>query len=148
MRLEMNGCRFLILNFLQMGQVALQDVALQAKAGKFSLAGDFDQPRGFQFFHMMRQGGSGDWLTSANISAGGSILARTNLLQNLMTPRIGQRLRDQMNLLLGKCFLLRHGNPRTERRDTQTFIPSVSVSYLARQRTQPYRTLATMRAFR
>lgn len=41
------------LNFLQMSQVGVQDVALQAQAGKFALAGDFDQACAFKFLHVV-----------------------------------------------------------------------------------------------
>ena len=92
-----------------MGEVALQDVALQAEAGEFALAGDFDEAGGFQFLHMVGQGGGCDGLTSANIGTGGSVFAGADLLQDLMASRIGQGLRDQVNLMLGKGFLFRHG---------------------------------------
>ena len=92
-----------------MGQVALQDVALQFQAGKFAFAGDFDEARGFQFLHMVGQGGGGDRLATANIDTGGSVFAGANLLQDLMASRIGQGFRDQVNLVLGKGFF-RHGS--------------------------------------
>ncbi len=88
-----------------MGQVALQDVALQFQAGEFAFAGDFDEARGFQFLHMVGQGGGGDRLATANIDTGGSVFAGANLLQDLMASRIGQGFRDQVNLVLGKGFL-------------------------------------------
>lgn len=47
-------------------------------------------------------------MTFANIRAGGTVLAGSNLLQNLMPSRIGQGFRDQVNLVLGKDFFLRH----------------------------------------
>lgn len=91
-----------------MGQVGLEDIALQFQAGKFALASDFDQSRRLQFLHMVRQGGGGDRLAAANVAAGGNVVAGANLLQNLMASRVGQCLRDQVNLLLGKGPLFRH----------------------------------------
>lgn len=151
MRFSRDRCGIFQLNFLQMRQVALQHVALQLQAGEFALAADFDQPRGFQFLHMVRQRGCSDRLAFANIGAGGNVVARSNLLQNLMPPRIGQRLRDQMNLLLGKHFLFRHRDHPSLRRASrrcQYHLYQVRILRAKQTVTHPTkRNVATMRRF-
>ena len=62
-----------------------------------------------QLLGSVREGGGGDGLALVNIGTGGRVFAGADLLQHLMASRIGQRLRDQVNLVLGKGFLLRHG---------------------------------------
>lgn len=52
----------------------------------------------------VRERGGGDRLTSANIGAGGGVFAGADLLQDFMASRIGQGLRDQVNLMLGRVF--------------------------------------------
>ncbi len=93
------------LNFGEVSQVGVEDVALQAKAGKFAFAGDRDKARGFEFLHVVGQGGSGDRLALTYLGAGNGTIPGADLLQNFMASRISQGLGDEVNLVLGKGFL-------------------------------------------
>ena len=69
-----------------------------------------------QLLGSVGEGGGGDRLALPHLGAGGGALPGADLLQHLMASRIGQGLRDQVNLVLGKSFLFRHGCLRMVRR--------------------------------
>src|SRR3954452_21110908 len=87
------------LNRREVFQVGVQDFALEGEVGELALPRDGDEARGFQFLKVMGEGCGGDGLALAKVGAGGSLLAGSDLLQDLVTARIGKRLGDEANLL-------------------------------------------------
>ena len=84
-----------------------------------------------QLLGSVGEGGGGDRLALPHLSAGGGAVPGANLLQDFMASRIGQGLRDQVNLMLGKSFLLRHGCLRMVRR-RRGGTPTICISFASR----------------
>src|ERR1700675_576540 len=89
------------LNFGEMVQVSLQDIALQCEVGEFSLAGDLDETCGLQFFHVVRDRSGADGLSRADVGAGYAV-AGGDLLEYLVAPRVGEGARNQRQLPVGQ----------------------------------------------
>lgn len=87
------------LNFSQMVQIGLKDVALQFQIGELAVPAYRDESRRLQLFHVMRERGRAHRLTAAHIRAGHCALSCANLPQDLVAARISQRLRNQMDLI-------------------------------------------------
>lgn len=87
-----------------MFQVGVQNIALQHQVREFAVADDRNQPGRFQLFEVVRERGGGYGLALADIRTGNAFIFGTNLFQNLMAARIGQRFRNPAYLLLWKLF--------------------------------------------
>jgi hypothetical protein len=85
------------LNCGEVVEVGLEDIALQCEVGELALAGDLDEARRLQFFHMMRDGGGADGLSRADVGAGYTV-ASGDLLEYLVAARVGEGTRNQGEL--------------------------------------------------
>ena len=88
------------LNFGEVVEVSLQDIALQCEVGELALAGDLDEACRLQFFHMMRDRGGADGLSRADVGAGYTV-ASGDLLEYLVAARVGEGTRNQGELPVG-----------------------------------------------
>ena len=88
------------LNFGEMVQVGLQDIALQCEVGELALAGDLDEACRLQFFHVVRKRGSANGLSRADIGAGCAVTSG-DLLEYLVAARVGEGTRNQGELPVG-----------------------------------------------
>jgi hypothetical protein len=88
------------LNFGEVVEVSLQDIALQCEVGELALAGDLDEACRLQFFHMMRDRGGADGLSRADVGAGDTV-ASGDLLEYLVAARVGEGTRNQGELPVG-----------------------------------------------
>ena len=88
------------LNCGEVVEVGLEDIALQCEVGELALAGDLDEARRLQFFHMMRDGGGADGLSRADVGAGYPV-ASVDLLEYLVAARVGEGTRNQGELPVG-----------------------------------------------
>ena len=89
------------LNFGEVVEVSLQDIALQCEVGEFALAGDLDEACRLQFFHVVRDRGGADGLSRADVGAGYAV-AGGDLLEYLVAPRVGEGARNQGELPVGQ----------------------------------------------
>ena len=105
-----------------MRQVGVQDVALEGKVGEFAFATDGDQAGGLKLFHMVGERGGADGLAPAYLDAGYAIFPGADLLQDFVASRIGQGLRDQMDLSFRKLFPFHHCRLRAVRRKPHAVI--------------------------
>jgi hypothetical protein len=80
-----------------------------------------------QLLDSVGEGGGGDRLALPYLGAGDGAVFGADLLQDLMASRIGQGLRDQVNLMLGKSFLFRHCYLPFIRNLKCSLLPSLSV---------------------
>jgi hypothetical protein len=88
------------LNFGEVVEVSLEDIALQCEVGELALAGDLDEACRLQFFHMMRDRGGADGLSRADVGAGYTV-ASGDLLEYLVAARVGEGTRNQGELPVG-----------------------------------------------
>jgi hypothetical protein len=88
-------------------EVGAEDVALQGEIGEFSLALDANEAGGFEFFHVMGEGGGADGLGFAEAGAGRSALAAADLGEDLVATGSGEGFRDEGELAVGDASLLR-----------------------------------------
>ncbi len=98
-------------------QVRPQHVAPQLEVRELTLPGNFDKSRAFQFFEVVRECGRAHRLAFAYIGARRAALLRSDLPENFITPRIGERFGDQLQLFFcqsfpGMTLPLRHAGPQ------------------------------------
>ena len=72
---------------------------------EFALPHNRNQPRVFQFFQVMGKRGSGHRLAFPQMGAGHALASRADLLEDLVSSRIGQRLGNQPDLPFRECVL-------------------------------------------
>ena len=89
------------LNFGEMVQVGLQDIALQCEVGELALAGDLDETCRLQFFNVVRKRGGANGLSRADIGAGCAVTSG-DLFEYLVAPRVGESPRNQGELPVGQ----------------------------------------------
>jgi hypothetical protein len=88
------------LDFGEVVQVSLEHIPLQREIRAFALAGDLDQARCLQLFHVVGKGSGADGLMGTHVGASGAALGG-NLLENLVAARIGEGARNQGELAVG-----------------------------------------------
>jgi len=86
----------------QVTQIGFQNVALKLEAHALALAADFDETGVFQFLDVMGERGRSYRMALAHVSAKNAFLFRADMLQDLMTARVGKSLGNQLELALGK----------------------------------------------
>src|ERR1700693_5986513 len=89
------------LNFGEVVEVSLQDIALQCEVGELALARDLDEACRLQFFHMVRKRGGANGLLRADVGAGCAV-AGGDLLEYLVAARVGEGTRNQGELAVGQ----------------------------------------------
>lgn len=94
------------LNFGEVVEVSLQDIALQCEVGELALAGDLDEACRLQFLHVVRKRGGANWLSGADVGAGCAV-AGGDLLEYLVAARVGEGTRNQGELPVGQSNSLR-----------------------------------------
>ena len=93
------------LNFCEVVQVSLQDIALQREVGELALAGDLDETCRLQFFNVVRKRGGANGLLCTHVGARGAA-AGGDLLEYLVAARVGEGTRNQGELPVGQPNLL------------------------------------------
>ena len=88
-------------------EVGAEDVALEGEVGELSLALDANKAGGFEFFHVVGEGGCADGLGFAERGAGRSALAAADLSEDLVATGSGEGFRDEGELAVGNASLLR-----------------------------------------
>ena len=89
------------LNFGEVVQVRLQDIALQCEVGELALAGDLDEACRLQFFHVVRKRGGADGLLRAHVDARRAA-AGGDLFEYFVAARVGEGTRNQGELPVGQ----------------------------------------------
>ena len=83
------GFRILGLDFIELVEVGLEDIALQGQISEFSLAGDCDESSCLQFLDVVLEGRSADRLALAHGRAGYGAAALADPAKDLEAPWIG-----------------------------------------------------------
>lgn len=101
------GCRkassfiYARLNRLQMIEIGPQHFPLKKKTHALAFAFKLNEARVLQLFYMVGERRGGDGLALAHISAKYASAPFADLLENLMTARVGQGFGDEPDLALG-----------------------------------------------
>ena len=80
----MNGPDGKVLDFSQMIQIGLRNIAVQDQVGEFSVAEDGDEPGCLEFFEMVREGSGAYGLALAHVGARDAAIPRADLTENLV----------------------------------------------------------------
>jgi hypothetical protein len=86
-----------------MVQVGLEDFTMKQETHAFALARELNQACALKFLYMVGKRGRRNRLAFKHFAAKDAFARRANLLQDLMTARICQRLRDEPDLALGEA---------------------------------------------
>jgi hypothetical protein len=88
-------CRCFRLNLGEPVEIGLEDITAKGVIDEFAYAPGLDQTGVLQFLHVMRECGRSDRQATSNISAGAGSVISTDLLEDLVTVRIGERTGDK-----------------------------------------------------
>src|ERR1700674_1420465 len=89
------------LNFGEVVEASLQDIALPCAVSELPLARDLDEACRLKFFHMVRKRGGANGLFRAHVGAGCAV-AGGDLLEYLVAARVGEGTRNQGELPVGQ----------------------------------------------
>jgi hypothetical protein len=87
----------------QIIQVSLEHFALQREPHALAFASEFDEAGVLQLLYMVGERGGRDRLALADVGAEDALATCADLLKDLMTARIGERLSDEADLALGEA---------------------------------------------
>lgn len=80
----------------------MEDIALEGEVGEFAAALNADETGGFEFLHMVGERGGADGLRLGNATTGRGALAASDLGEDFIAARFGERLGDEGELLVGE----------------------------------------------
>lgn len=87
---------------MQVAQIGVEHVTLKLETHALAFTGDFDETGIFELFNVMREGGRGDWLALAEVGAKNATALRADMLQDLVTARVGKGFGYQAELARGE----------------------------------------------
>ena len=88
---------------------------MKQKAHALAFARELYKPCALQFLYMVGKRGRRNRLAFKHVAAEDAFARRANVLQDLMTARIRERLGDQTDLTLGKRYGFRRRIPSSAR---------------------------------
>jgi hypothetical protein len=86
----------MFLDFREAGTVGVKHFAAEAVADEFAFANGFDEAGGFEFLHVVGDGGGGDGAAVADLLAGESVACFGYAAEQIVAAWIGQRLGDEV----------------------------------------------------
>jgi len=85
-----------------MVEVGFENIALKDQAHALALSLKLDEAGVLEFFDVMGESRSRNRLASAHFTAKHPCLLGSDVLEDFVTARVGERFGDQVNLTLGK----------------------------------------------
>src|SRR3954454_6541929 len=92
------------LDFCELGNIGVKDALWEHQAGEFALPNNQNQAGGFQFLEVVGEGSRRDGLALTKVGASGAVHFGGNLFEDLVAARVGERLGDELELLIGETL--------------------------------------------